>query len=101
MALRSHQALFFIAGITFSTPIRAVLSTPQTTFFMRHPREWRSPDLSRPRRLREMRSRPEGHGRARTGGMWPRSDADGIEEARGGTGIDAIWRRPRSRRPTP
>src|SRR5205807_951295 len=60
-------ARFFIAGITFSTPIRAVLSTPQTTFFMRHPREWRSPDLSRPRRPREMRPRPEGHGRARTG----------------------------------
>src|SRR5438552_13273306 len=57
MALRSHQALFFMAGITFSIPIRAVLSTPQTTFFMRHPREWRSPDLSRPRRPREMRPR--------------------------------------------
>src|SRR5207253_6582437 len=38
MALRSHQALLCMAGITFSIPIRAVLSTPQTTFFMWHPR---------------------------------------------------------------
>src|SRR5439155_18438401 len=39
MALRSQQALFCMAGITFSSPIRAVLSTPQTTFFMWHPQD--------------------------------------------------------------
>jgi hypothetical protein len=39
MALVSHQALFCMAGITFCVAIRAVPSTPQTTFLMCHPRE--------------------------------------------------------------
>src|SRR5256885_6951414 len=63
MALRSHQALLCMAGITFSIPIRAVLSTPQTTFYMWHRRMAVHPILA----ARGGRGKCSRRGRARRG----------------------------------